>query len=243
MQTERYFEYGEEEIAHLKVKDKVLAKVIEEVGHVRREIIPDIFMALVNSIIGQQISTKAQITVWERMQSMFAPVTPEHIAAIPAETLQTCGISMRKAQYINDIAVSVVGGDLDLTELQTMDDDAVCLRLSELKGIGVWTAEMLMTFSMQRKNILSWGDLAIQRGLRMLYRHRRITPALFAKYKRRYAPYASVASIYLWALAGGACEGYPDPAPRTEAQKKAAARKLKKKTRGLGEQPKGRTTC
>lgn len=227
MQTEQYVEYGEEEIAHLKAKDKALAKVIEDVGHVRREVIPDIFMALIHSIIGQQISTKAHITVWERAQSMFAPMTPEHIASIPVETLQTCGISTRKAQYINDIAVNVVNGKLDLVELQTMDDDAVCRRLSELRGLGVWTAEMLMTFSMQRKNVLSWGDFAIQRGLRMLYRHRQITPALFAKYKKRYSPYASIASIYLWALAGGACEGYSDPAAKTVAQKNATQKTRK----------------
>lgn len=242
MQATQHFEYGDAEIAHLKAKDKALAKVIEKVGHVRREVIPDIFMALVHSVIGQQISTKAHVTVWERAQSMFEPLTPERVASIPVETLQTCGISMRKAQYINEIAVNIVSGDLDLAGLQAMDDDAVCRRLSELKGIGVWTAEMLMTFSMQRKDVLSWGDLAIQRGLRMLYRHRQITPALFAKYKKRYAPYATIASIYLWALAGGACEGYSDPAAKTEAQKKDIAKKLKKKARGPGQRRKPITT-
>ena len=243
MRDKTYFAYGETEIAHLKMKDKALARVIEEVGPVRREIIPDMFMALVNSIIGQQISTKAQVTVWERALSMFAPMTAEHIAAIPVETLQTCGISMRKAHYINAIAASVASGSLDLAELQTMYDDVVCRRLSELKGIGVWTAEMLMTFSMQRKNVLSWGDLAIQRGLRMLYRHRAITPALFAKYRKRYAPYGSIASIYLWALAGGACAGYSDPAAKTEAQKKAMAQKRKTALDAPGRLPKTVREC
>lgn len=224
MRNTEYLHYGEQEVAYLKAKDKALAKVIDEVGHVRREVIPDIFMALVNSIIGQQISTKAHITVWERTQKMFSPLTPENIASIPVETLQTCGISMRKAAYINEIASNVLDGSLDLPQLHTMDDDAVCKRLSEIKGIGVWTAEMLMTFSMQRMNILSWGDLAIQRGLRMLYRHRKITPALFVKYKKRYSPYSTVASIYLWALAGGACEGYSDPAAKTEAQKRLSSK-------------------
>ncbi|MDL2207983.1 DNA-3-methyladenine glycosylase 2 family protein [Desulfovibrio sp. OttesenSCG-928-M16] len=191
-----------------------MAKVIDEVGHVHREVIPDIFVALVHTIIGQQISTKAHMTVWERAQKMFSPLTPENIVSTPVETLQTCGISMRKAAYINEIASNIFDGRLNLLQLHTMDDDAVCKRLSELKGIGVWTAEMLMTFSMQRMNILSSGDLAIQRGLRMLYRHRKITPTLFAKYKKRYSPYATVASLYLWALAGGACAGYSDPAAK-----------------------------
>jgi DNA-3-methyladenine glycosylase II len=82
-----------------------------------------------------------------------------------------------------------------------MSDDELCARLIQLKGIGIWTAEMLMIFSLQRPNILSWNDLAILRGLCRLYHHRKITPKLFAKYKKRYSPYASVASLYLWAIA------------------------------------------
>ncbi|SBV96887.1 HhH-GPD superfamily base excision DNA repair protein [uncultured delta proteobacterium] len=227
MREKQYLEYGEKETAHLRKKDPALARVMDVVGPVRREVIPDVFMALVNSVIGQQISTKAHRTVWERAQAMFAPLTPEHVASIPVATLQTCGISTRKAVYINEIATSVVTGALDLAHLHAMDDEAVCKRLSEIRGIGVWTAEMLMTFSMRRMDVLSWGDLAILRGLRMLYRHRVITPVLFAKYKKRYSPYATVASLYLWALAGGACEGYADPAPKTPARKKIAVKKAK----------------
>ncbi|WP_260424605.1 MULTISPECIES: DNA-3-methyladenine glycosylase family protein [unclassified Desulfovibrio] len=221
--AQAYFAYGEAEIAHLKKKDKALARLIETVGPVRREVIPDIFMALVHAIIGQQISAKAHLTVWKRACAMFAPLTPEHVASIPAATLQTCGISLRKAAYVSEIARDIMSGRLDLAQLHGMDDDAVCRRLSEIRGIGMWTAEMLMTFSMQRKNILSRGDLAIQRGLRMLYRHRAITPALFARYKKRYAPHATVAGLYLWALAGGAYAGYADPAapqpPKKPGQK------------------------
>ena len=135
---------------------------------------------------------------------------------------------MRKALHIKEITANIVAGNLDLPHLHTLEDAAVCASLSQIKGLGVWTAEMLMIFSMQRKNILSWGDLAIQRGLRMLYRHRKITPVLFVKYKKRYSPYATVAGIYLWALAGGACKGYTDPAPKTDAQKKTIAQKRKK---------------
>jgi len=109
-----------------------------------------------------------------------------------------------------------------------MTDDEICKRLCRIKGIGVWTAEMLMTFSMQRMDIMSWDDLAIHRGLRMIYHHRKITPELFAKYKRRYSPYATVASLYLWAIAGGACAELVDYAPKTEARKKADAKKRRK---------------
>ncbi len=221
----QYFEYGEKEIEYLKSKDPVLAKVIDEIGHIKRAVTPDLFTALIHSVVGQQISTKAQATIWNRMQTQFTAITAENIAAVPAGELQACGLTMRKTVYMKEIAGSVLEGSLNLDQLRTMTDEEVCRRLRQIKGIGVWTAEMLMTFSMQRRDILSWDDLAIQRGLRMLYHHRKITPDLFAKYKRRYSPYATVASLYLWAIAGGACAGFIDYAPKTSAQKKAAVKK------------------
>lgn len=222
MNGKQYLEYGTEEIEYLKSKDPALGKAIEEIGHVQREVIPDLFMALVNSIIGQQISTKAQETVWARFQAMFTPVTPEHIDTIPADKLQTCGISMRKASYIKEIADSIMDDSLDLAGLQTMSDEDVCKRLSQIKGVGVWTAEMLMIFSMRRMDVISWGDMAIIRGLRMLYHHREITPKLFAKYKKRYSPYATVASLYLWQISHGACAELVDLAPKVVKKKKEA---------------------
>lgn len=115
-----------------------------------------------------------------------------------------------------------MSGELDVEALRALPDEAVCAELSRLPGVGVWTAEMLMTFSLQRPNVMSYGDLAIQRGLRMLYRHRAIDRDRFEKYRRRYAPYATVASLYLWAVAGGArCR-----AERSGVrQKKAAGRR------------------
>ena len=98
--------------------------------------------------------------------------------------------------------------------LEEMSDAEVIQELCKLDGVGVWTAEMLMTFSMQRKNILSFGDYGIRKGLRMVYHHREIDQKLFERYYKRYTPYASVASLYLWAVAGGAVPGMRDYAPR-----------------------------
>lgn len=219
MDKTQYFVYEEYEINYLKTKDPVLGAAMNLIGEIKRPIIPDLFMALLNSIVGQQISTKALATIWERMQINFAPLTPEHLVTIPTETLQTCGISFRKATYIKEIAEEVQEKRLDLTSLCTMSDHEICKRLCQVNGIGVWTAEMLMTFSMQRKNVMSWGDLAIHRGLRMLYHHRKITPALFAKYKRRYAPFATIACLYLWAIASGKYEEFVDYAPMPKTKK------------------------
>ena len=204
MDNPKYFKYGKKETEWLKSQDPVLGAAINRIGHIRRTVNPDLFSALINSIVGQQISTKAQITVWNRMQERFKPLRAETIGAASPEDLQSCGISMRKAHYIKGIAEAVLDGSLDLAQLNKLSDEDVCKRLIQIKGIGVWTAEMLMIFSMQRKDILSWGDLAIQRGLRILYKKREITPKLFDKYKKRYSPYASVASLYLWTISGEA---------------------------------------
>ncbi|HHT68798.1 MAG TPA: DNA-3-methyladenine glycosylase 2 family protein [Firmicutes bacterium] len=214
MSKPRYFVYGATEIEHLASRDKKLGEAIEKIGPIKREVYPELFPALVQSIVGQQISTKAQETIWGRMQERFTPFTPDVLAKSPVEELQSCGISMRKAIYIHETAQAIVEGQVDLNAFSTMSDEDVCKELVKLKGIGIWTAEMLLTFSLQRPDIVSFGDLAIHRGMRMLYRHRKITPELFAKYKRRYSPHGTIASLYLWAIAGGALSELTDPAPR-----------------------------
>lgn len=166
-----HFQYGEKEIEHLKRVDKKLAVIIDQIGIIEREVIPDLFAALVHSIIGQQISTKAHQTVWERMRIGLGEITPVVIDNIPLESLQQFGMTFKKAIYIKTIAHKIVTGELNLDLLHSMPDEQVCTKLSEQDGIGVWTAEMLMIFSMQRPNILSYGDLAILRGMRMVYHH------------------------------------------------------------------------
>lgn len=211
---EQYFQYGEKETAYLKGRDKRLADVIDKVGMVQRRIIPDLFAALVHSIVGQQISTKAHETIWRKMVDVFGEVTPEKVLCLSPEELQAFGITFRKVDYIRAAARKIESGEFDIKVLRMMSDNEVCAKLSELDGIGVWTAEMLMLHSMQRPDILSFGDLAVQRGLRMLYHHRKITRALFEKYRRRYSPHGSVACIYLWAVSAGAVEGLKDYVPK-----------------------------
>lgn len=206
----KYFQYGEREIEYLKRKDKKLAEAIEKIGYVYREVEDDLFSSVINCIIGQQISTKAQETIWGRIKDKYNNLTPEVIDKTKLEDLQKIGISFRKAEYIKSFAEKVHKKEFNIDRLKYDSDDEVIKKLSSLKGIGVWTAEMLMIFSMQRQDILSFGDLAIIRGMRMLYHHRKIDKKLFDKYKKRYSPYGSVASLYLWAIAGGAIESMKD---------------------------------
>lgn len=209
-----YFEYGEKETDYLAAKDKKLGEAILKIGHVRRKVDEDLFAAVTHQIIGQQISTAALATLWDRLNDRIGKVDAEGILSLGREQLQEVGMSYRKAEYILDFAEKVKSGAFDVKALERMPDDAVVLELTSLKGVGVWTAEMVMIFCMQRPDVVSFGDLAILRGMRMLYRHRALDRAKFDKYRKRYSPYGSVASLYLWEIAGGALEGVTDPAPK-----------------------------
>ena len=211
-----YFKYGEKEISYLKNKDKKLAEVIEKVGFIERETEPELFSALVHHIVGQQISTKAQATIWERMKNSLEAVTPETILNASENEIRSFGISLRKVEYIKDFARKVHMGKFDIEAAEKMDDDELIKYLTSLKGVGVWTAEMTLLFSLERPNVLSFDDLGIQRGLRMVYHHRKIDRKLFEKYRKRYSPYCSVASLYLWAVSGGAIPEMRDYAPKNK---------------------------
>lgn len=207
-----FFQYGETEMSYLRKKDKRMGEVIDRLGLIKREVYPDLFAALVNSIIGQQISMKAQQTVWERVCALLGSVTPDAADHCPAERLRACGLSERKVFYIKNAARAICSGTFDLDTLAEKSNQEVCAALTSLDGVGVWTAEMLMLFSMQRKDIFSQGDLGIKKGLRMLYRHKEITKERLERYRHRYSPYGSIASLYLWEIAGGGVEGLTDPA-------------------------------
>jgi DNA-3-methyladenine glycosylase II len=201
---EKYFKYGKKEMKYLSEKDPKLAVVIEREGLIKRPVTPDLFEALVNSIVGQQISSKSAATVKGRMNDMLTRVTPQTIAEATVESIQSCGMSMRKAGYIKGLAAYAESGELDLSRLSELSDEEVHKSLTHIPGIGKWTAEMMMIFSMERPDILSYGDLAIRKGLCLLHRHRDLTPKLYEKYRKLYSPYGSVASLYIWKIAGGA---------------------------------------
>ena len=136
-----YFLYDESAIEYLKQKDKRLAEVIDKIGKIEREVDSDLFSSVVHHIIGQQISTKAQATIWQRMQDDFGVVNADAILAAGTDRLQSFGMTFKKAEYITDFAVKVKSGTFDLQGIWNKSDDEVITELSGLKGIGVWKAE------------------------------------------------------------------------------------------------------
>ncbi len=199
-----FFKYGQKEIEHLKKRDKLLGEAIDRIGFIQREVDDDLFSSVVHHIVAQQISSRALVTVWNRLLNLVGSVNPKSICLCEREELQKCGITFRKADHIKEFAKKVHKEEFDISGLVGMSDEDVMKRLCSLKGIGPWTAEMIMIFSMQRPDIVSYGDLAIIRGMKMLYGHEEISKKLFAEYARRYSPYGTVASLYLWAISGGA---------------------------------------
>lgn len=198
-----YFEYGETELSYLRQKDRRLGEVIDRIGYIDRAVDTDLFSAIVHHIIGQQISTKAQATIWQRMRDALGEVNAESILAAGVPELQALGMTFRKAEYITDLAQKARDGAFDLD--------------------GIWQktdGEVILLFCMQRPDVFSYDDLAIQRGLRMLYHHRSIDRKRFEMYRRRFSPYGSVASLYLWAVAGGAIPELKDHKPKKRLEGK-----------------------
>lgn len=225
-----YFSYTDEEIEYLKKRDKKLAAAIEIIGPIRREAEPEIFPALVHHIVGQQISGTAQRAVWARVREGLGEVTPENILARGAAGVMSFGLSARKADYIFDLARRAASGEFDAEALRGMNDADAAEYLCRLRGIGLWTAEMLLTFTLQRRDVLSFGDFGIRRGLRMLYRHKEVDRERFERYRRRYSPCGTLAAMYIWEIAGGALPGVTDPAADKKPRAAKGPRESKKRS-------------
>lgn len=194
------FKYGEQELNYLKKQDERLSLAIERIGMIERNVTPDLFTALINSIVSQQISTKAATTIRNRLLNKVPNINPDAVAALSIEDIQSCGLSARKAGYIKSCADAVIHGAIKLSELPSLSDNEVIKQLSSLNGVGIWTAEMLLIFSLERPDVVSYGDLGIRKGMMKLYGMESLTKIQFENLRERYSPYGSVASLYLWEL-------------------------------------------
>lgn len=195
-----YFTYGQKETDHLTARDPILGEVIRSIGKINRPVTPDLFESLVSSIVSQQISKKAYSTVWGRVRERVGRITPENILKVDREELKACGLSYRKTDWIRTGAEMVISKELDLNRLPELTDQELIKELTRLPGIGAWTAEMLLIFSLQRPDVLSWGDLAIQRGIRRTYGMEKLTRQEFEVIRQRLSPFNSVASLYFWEM-------------------------------------------
>jgi DNA-3-methyladenine glycosylase II len=196
-----YLEYGDREIAHLTEADGKLGAYIARIGKLMRPVEPDGFVALTDCMISQQISGKAAATIAGRLRERVGEMTPAALLELDGEGYRSCGISARKAGYLRGAAEAVMSGRLDFSALSALEDEEVVRCLTALPGVGVWTAQMLLIFSLQRRDILSFGDFGIRRGLTRLHGEQAVQREAFERYRRLYSPYGTVASLYLWEIA------------------------------------------
>ncbi|MBE6866169.1 MAG: DNA-3-methyladenine glycosylase 2 family protein [Ruminococcaceae bacterium] len=202
----KVIEYGEKEINYLSQQDEKMAVLIEKAGHIYRDGESDLYASLTDSIVGQQISTAAHNTIRNRINEKFGILTPEKVMSIPDEELKSVGISYRKAGYIKDFSSKVLKGEIDIDSLYTMSDEYVIKELTKIKGVGQWTAEMMLTFCMQRPDVLSYGDLAIRRGIMKLYGLEELSVEDFHKLTDKFSPYRTTAALYFWHYANPKCD-------------------------------------
>lgn len=189
------------EIETLKRKDPKMAMLIDSVGDINREYIPDPFIALVNSIVFQQLAYKSAISIWNRFEGFIGEITPENILNTRTEDLRNCGLSKTKIRYIRNIAEATLNNQIDFNDFNRLSDEDIIELLTKIKGVGVWTAEMFLIFSLNRKNVMSYKDLGLRKGLQWLYSMKEEpTEKQFEKFKNRFSPYNTLASFYLWEI-------------------------------------------
>ncbi|NLY72665.1 MAG: DNA-3-methyladenine glycosylase 2 family protein [Tissierellia bacterium] len=198
-----YFEYGNREKEYLSKKDPKLGLLIDHIGHIKREVNPDIYSSIVHQIVSQQISSGARDTIWARFEERLGEVELDSVLSLSEEEIQTLGISNRKAKYILDFSTKVREGVVNLGKLQYMEDKEVIESLCQVKGIGPWTAQMTLIFSMQRPDVISYGDFAIRKGMMLVYGLKELSEKEFIRITSAYSPHSTVASLYLWEASRG----------------------------------------
>ena len=187
------------EAQRLSEVDELLGKLIRTVGDISIPLATDYFDTLVKTIIGQMLSVKAAATICNRVEELCGKFTPEIILSIDNEEFRKCGMSGAKVAYIKDLSQKVQNKELDLEDLHRLEDKEVLKAVMAVKGIGKWTAEMFLIFSLGRLNILSFGDAGLQRAVKWLYdMEEREDYKYLENFKGKWEPYNSVASLYLW---------------------------------------------
>jgi len=187
-------------VNHLKKCDPVLCAIIERVGPCRMEYGVPEFCSVAEAIVYQQLNGKAAVTIFKRFAALAGePLTPEGILKLSDEQLRSVGLSKQKSAYLKDLAAKTAAGLLDFSRLPELTDEQVIQHLTQVKGVGVWTAHMFLMFSLRRPNVLPTGDYGVQVAIRKHYRKRKLPkPKDMEKIAKAWEPYRSVACWYMW---------------------------------------------
>jgi DNA-3-methyladenine glycosylase II len=187
-------------ILHLKKSDPVLGAIIERVGPYRMEFGEPTFHSLAESILYQQLNGLAAATIFNRFTALAGdPLTPEGILKLSDAQMRGVGLSRQKTAYLRDLAEKTKAGLLEFERMPEMSEEDVIAHLTQVKGVGVWTAHMFLIFTLRRPDILPTGDYGIQAAMKKHYKKRKWPkPEVMHKIAKSWAPYRSIACWYLW---------------------------------------------
>jgi DNA-3-methyladenine glycosylase II len=187
-------------ILHLKKSDPVMRGIIERVGVVRMEFGDPTFHSLAEAILYQQLNGKAAVVIFKRfIEQTGDPVTPEGILKLTDVQMRAVGLSKQKTAYLRDLAEKTKAGLLEFERLGELPDEEVIRHLTQVKGVGVWTAHMFLMFTLRRPDVLPTGDYGIQMAIKKHYRKRKLPkPKDMEKIAKPWSPYRSIACWYLW---------------------------------------------
>ena len=196
-------DYWDEACKHLARRDRVMKRLIPRFGEARLQSRGDAFTTLARSIVGQQISVKAAQSVWDRFVALLgAPstrVAPAMVEDQAASALREAGLSLRKAEYLLDLAHHFSSGAVHVQQWRQMDDEAIIEELVAIRGIGRWTAEMFLIFHELRPDVFPVDDIGLQKAVAVHYHDgERMAPAALRTFGARWSPWRSVATWYLW---------------------------------------------
>ena len=189
-----YWETAKKELSD---NDIILSRIINKFDDLELISRGDIFFTLIRSIIGQQISVKAASTVWSRFTEKVGEITPENILSVDFEDLRSCGLSQKKTEYV--IGISESWHEYSLFDWNKMDDEEVIEKLIKLRGVGKWTAEMILIFTLLRPDVFPIGDIGMIRGIEKSYNSgvRMSNDELYAL-SEKWKPWRTVACCFMW---------------------------------------------
>ena len=194
-------------LRHLSHADKRMEKLIDKFGPPNFNLMNNYYESLIRSIVYQQLSGKAASIIYERFLDLFVfdiYPEPKDILAVSIETLRSSGLSYQKVNYIRDLSEKWQDGTMNLTDIDSMTDEEISSELIKVKGIGQWTADMFLMFTLGRPDVFPFGDLGIQKGVMIIANMNRLpTQKEMERKTKKWQPYRTVAAWYLWKLVDG----------------------------------------
>jgi DNA-3-methyladenine glycosylase II len=192
-------DYWADACKHLMKKDRVMKRLIPQLGDARLQTRGDAFVTLARSIVGQQISVKAAQTVWDRFALLPNKITPGNVLKLKVDDMRAAGLSARKVEYLVDLSLHFDNGAVHVKAWETMDDEAIIDELVAIRGIGRWTAEMFLIFHLMRPNVLPLDDVGLINGISQSYFSGEVVSRSDAReVAAAWAPYRTVATWYIW---------------------------------------------